>query len=58
LIVFFVVYTYDARSNKYQISLKKLSTTCHSITKFFFHGASAPRGLGPPHYRGFTITFS
>jgi len=37
---------------------KQLSTTCHSITNFFFHGASAPRGLGPPHYRGFTITFS
>jgi hypothetical protein len=21
-----------------------------------FHGAKAPRGPGPPHYRGFTIT--
>jgi hypothetical protein len=24
---------------------------------FFFHGATAPSGPGPPHYRGFTITF-
>jgi hypothetical protein len=23
---------------------------------FFFHGATAPSGPGPPHYRGFTIT--
>jgi hypothetical protein len=23
---------------------------------FFFDGATAPRGPGPPHYRGFTIT--
>jgi hypothetical protein len=24
---------------------------------FFFIGATAPSGPGPPHYRGFTITF-
>ena len=24
--------------------------------KFFPHGATAPSGLGPPHYRGLTIT--
>jgi hypothetical protein len=23
---------------------------------FFLHGATAPSGPGPPHYRGFTIT--
>jgi hypothetical protein len=23
----------------------------------FFNGATTPTGLGPPHYRGFTITF-
>jgi hypothetical protein len=26
------------------------------ISDFFFHGAAAPSGPGPPHYRGFTIT--
>jgi hypothetical protein len=25
-------------------------------TKFSSHGATAPSGPGPPHYRGFTIT--
>jgi len=25
-------------------------------TYFFYHGATAPSGPGPPHYRGFTIT--
>jgi hypothetical protein len=29
----------------------------HSKLRFFFHGATAPSGHGPPHYRGFTITF-
>jgi hypothetical protein len=24
---------------------------------FFYHGATAPSGPGPPHYHGFTITF-
>jgi hypothetical protein len=32
----------------------------HSATEhrfdFFFHGATASSGPGPPHYRGFTIT--
>jgi len=23
---------------------------------FYYHGATAPSGLGPPHYQGFTIT--
>jgi len=26
------------------------------ISFFFFHGATAPSGLGPSNYRGFTIT--
>jgi len=32
---------------------------CHldeTWTGSFFHGATAPRGQGPPHYRDFTIT--
>ena len=28
-----------------------------SSENFFFIGATAPSGPGPPHYRGFTITF-
>ena len=28
----------------------------NSYNYFFFHGARAPSGAGPPHYRGFTIT--
>jgi hypothetical protein len=45
--------------------VQKLSTTatiCISIVKytvflfFIFHGATAPSGPGPPHYRGFMIT--
>jgi len=30
---------------------------CNDFSVFFFHVASAPSGPGPPHYRGFTITF-
>jgi hypothetical protein len=27
----------------------------YDVFNFFFHGATGPSGLGPPHYRGFTI---
>jgi len=28
-----------------------------SMCVFLFHGETAPSGPGPPHYRGFTVTF-
>jgi len=33
-----------------------LKSSCDFKKKlFFYHGARAPSGLGPRHYRGFTI---
>ena len=29
---------------------------CVELEVFYFHGATAPSGPGPPHHRGFTIT--
>jgi len=29
---------------------------CSLSCLIFFHGTKAPNGLGPPHYRGFTVT--
>jgi len=36
----------------------RLHVTFWAMPKIFFfpHGATAPSGQGPPHYRGFTIT--
>jgi hypothetical protein len=28
-----------------------------ACSNFFYHGATALSGLGPPHYRGFKVTF-
>jgi len=33
-----------------------LTLACHISTLVFFYGATAPRGPGPPHCRGFTVT--
>jgi hypothetical protein len=35
---------------------KNLYSKWDGYVNFFFHGARAPSGPGPPHYRGFTIT--
>jgi hypothetical protein len=37
--------------------INHFKTPLLNVFKFFFHGAAAPSGPEPPHYRGFTITF-
>jgi hypothetical protein len=42
------------RTDWHTLSLKTLRS--NQVFIFSFHGATAPRAPGPPHYRGFTIT--
>ena len=45
----------DFRQDKVIREFKKLDV---ELQDFILHGTTAPSGRGPPHYRGFTISFS
>jgi hypothetical protein len=45
----------NERACDIEVILKDLQDT-HNFKFFFYHGATAPSGPRPAHYRGFTIT--
>ena len=38
-------------------TMNTVGAAAYMYIYLFSHGATAPSGPGPPHYRGFTITF-
>ena len=51
----FVVATYNS-GRLYSFCTTPLSIQTPTKVNFFPHGATAPNGPGPPHYRSFTVT--